>query len=63
MITSQHGLTNIDINNNINIDIDKTIETIIDTFKGEIDQFAPVLREYNLISTNFGQYHELSLYD
>ena len=32
-------------------------------FRGELDQFAPVLREYNLISTNFGQYHELSLYD
>ena len=32
-------------------------------FRGEIDQFAPVLREYNIISTNFGQYHELSLYD
>ena len=32
-------------------------------FRGEIEQFAPVLRQYNLISTNFGQYHELSLYD
>ena len=32
-------------------------------FRGEFDKFAPVLRQYNLISTNFGQYHELSLYD
>ena len=32
-------------------------------FRGEFDQFGPVLRQYNLISLNFGQYHELSLYD
>ena len=32
-------------------------------FKGEFDQFESVLSQYGLISTNFGQYYELSLYD
>ena len=63
-IELRNSLEKIDmiLNYSINqFDLEKVHGTI--EFRGEIDQFAPVLREYNLISTNFGQYHELSLYD
>ena len=63
-IELRNSLEKIDMISNYSInqfDLEKVHGTI--EFRGEIDQFAPVLREYNLISTNFGQYHELSLYD
>ena len=63
-IELRNRLERIDMISNYSInqfDLEKVHGTI--EFRGEIDQFAPVLREYNLISTNFGQYHELSLYD
>ena len=63
-IELRNSLEKIDMISNYSInqfDLEKVHGTI--EFRGEIDQFAPVLREYNLNSTNFGLYHELSLYD